>query len=170
MRKFILLIALLVATTAAKAQQFAFIDTEYILENIPAYAKAAQQLDESSKKWQAAIEAKAAEAKKLYENYQSKAASMTDAQRSSQENAIVAKEKEIADLRQQYFGQDGEMAKLEEKLLAPIHDSIYEAVKQVAEDAGYDAVIDRATAQSVIFASPRIDVSDDVLAVLGYSN
>jgi outer membrane protein len=164
-----LFIALLSGTLAANAQKFAFIDTEYIMNAIPAYQDASKQLDSSSKTWQAAVEASANQAKTLYDAYQSKAASMTDAQRTAQENAIVAKEKEAADLRQKYFGPEGELAKLQEQLITPIQDDIYEAVKQIAEAKNYAAIIDRATAQSVIFADPRVDISDEVLQALGYS-
>ena len=84
--------------------------------------------------------------------------------------AIIAKEKEAAELRQKYFGPEGEMAKKEEALIAPIQNQIYEAVKQISQQKGYDAVLDRASATSIIFASPRIDISNEVLAKLGYSN
>ena len=73
-------------------------------------------------------------------------------------------------MRQKYFGPEGEMAKKEEALIAPIQNQIYEAVKQISQQRGYDAVIDRASATSVIYASPRIDISNEVLAKLGYSN
>ena len=91
-------------------------------------------------------------------------------QRTQKEEAIVAKEREAADLRKKYFGPEGEMAQKEEALIAPIQNRIYEAVKQISIQKGYDAVIDRASATSIIFASPRIDISNEVLSKLGYSN
>ncbi|MDR0961358.1 MAG: OmpH family outer membrane protein [Mediterranea sp.] len=171
MRKYVLLTILLFAVGAtAQAQRFALIDMEYILQNIPAYEEANTQLDEASKQWQAAVDKVNGEAKSLYETYQTKASTLTDAQRKKQEEAIIAKEKEAANLRQQYFGNDGEMYKKQQELMQPIQDQIYEAVKEIAEQKGYSAVIDRASAMSLIFASPDIDISDEVLARLGYSN
>ena len=82
----------------------------------------------------------------------------------------MAKEKEAAELRQKYFGPQGEMMKKQRELVAPIQDNIYNAVKDIAMEQNYDAVIDRASAQSMIFASPRIDISNEVLSRLGYSN
>jgi outer membrane protein len=161
---------LLTAGLAAHAQQFALIDMEYILGNIPAYEQANKQLDDASKQWQAEVEKISEAAKTLYDNYQSKASSLSDAQRKTQEEAIIAKEKEAAQLRNKYFGQEGEMYKKQTELMQPIQDEIYEAVKVISEDRGYALVLDRASATSVIFASPAIDISDDVLTQLGYSN
>ena len=160
---------LLVTCLAARAQRFALIDMEYILRNIPAYESANQQLEQSSKKWQAEVEKLAGEAKSMYEEYQKKASSLTDAQRTAKEEAIVNKETELAELRRQYFGPEGELAKLQARLMRPLQDEIYEAVKEIATAKGYAVVTDRASASSIIFASPEIDISDEVLAKLGYS-
>jgi len=152
------------------AQKFALIDMEYILENIPEYQKANDELNLASQQYQKAIEAKAKEAETLYTAYQKASATLNAAQRTQKEEAIVAKEKEAAELRKKYFGPEGEMAQKQEALIAPIQNRIYEAVKQISTQKGYDAVIDRASATSIIFASPRIDISNEVLAMLGYSN
>ena len=154
----------------AKAQQYALIDMEYILEHIPAYEQANTRLEQASAKWQAEIEKVTKEAQTLYKNYQSAAASLSDAQRTQREEAIVAKEKSAAELRRKYFGPEGEMYKLQDELIQPIQDDIYEAVKAIATRRGYDLVVDRSSANSIIFASPSIDISNDVLARLGYSN
>lgn len=152
------------------AQKFAFVDMEYIMEKIPAYEQANEQLNQASQKWQKEVEAIMQEAQDLYKDYQSKAASLSEAQKAEKENAIIAKEKAANELRRTTFGPEGEMAKLQEKLLTPIQDAIYQAIKELADQQGYSAIIDRASASSVIFASPRIDISNDVLARLGYSN
>ena len=148
----------------AQAQKFALIDMEYILKQIPAYEQANQKLETLSKQWQSEVEAKA-----LYESYQSTAAKLTAAQKTAKEDAIVAKEKEAAELRKKYFGPEGEIMKKREELIGPIQDTVYDAVKTVAVQNGYDVIFDRASAQSMIFASPRIDVSDVVLQVLNKS-
>ena len=112
---------------------------------------------------------KAKEAEALYLAYQKAANTLSATQRTQKEEAIVAKEREAAELRKKYFGPEGEMAQKQEALIAPIQNRIYEAVKQISSQKGYDAVIDRASATSIIFASPRIDVSNEVLSKLGYS-
>ena len=171
MKRFILLsICCLAGIFMANAQKFALIDMEYIMENIPAYQRASNELDLASQQYQKAIEAKMKEAEALYTAYQKSSSSLSASQRTQKEEAIVAKEKEAAELRQKYFGPEGEMAKKEEALIAPIQNQIYEVVKMISQQRGYDAVIDRASATSVIFASPRIDISNEVLSKLGYSN
>ena len=154
----------------AQAQRFALIDMEYILKHIPAYEQANRQMESLSQQYQKEIEAKGQEAKSLYEAYQQSASTLSDNQRTEKENAIVAKEKEAADLRAKYFGPEGEMAQKQKELIAPIQDAIYNAVKAVATQQGYDVVFDRASDQSMIFASPRIDISNEILSKLGYSN
>ena len=154
----------------ANAQKFALIDMEYIMENIPAYQQANEELNIASQQYQKVIEAKTKEAETLYKAYQKASNSLSATQRTQKEEAIIAKEREAAELRQKYFGPEGEMAKKEEALITPIQNKIYEVVKQISIQKGYDAVIDRASATSIIFASPRIDISNEVLTKLGYSN
>ena len=167
---FLLSLCCLASLLMANAQKFALIDMEYIMENIPAYQKANNELELASQQYQKAIEAKMKEAETLYTAYQKASATLSASQRTQKEEAIIAKEKEAAELRQRYFGPEGEMAKKEEALITPIQNKIYEAVKLISQQRGYDAVIDRASATSVIFASPRIDISNEVLSKLGYSN
>jgi outer membrane protein len=159
----------LIGLFTAHAQRFALIDMEYIMENIPEYQQASDQLEKLSQQYQKEIEAKAKEAENLYKAYQQTSGSLSDAQRTQKEEAIINKEKETAELKMKYFGPEGEMAKKQNELIAPIEDRIYEAVKQVSLQKGYDAVIDRASASSIIFASPNIDISNEVLLKLGYS-
>ena len=143
---------------------------EYILQHIPAYEQAMAQMDADSKRYQNEVEAISQEAKKLYEAYQQEADKLTAAQRTQRENAIVAKEKQAAELRQQYFGPQGTLAKKQQQLLQPINDSIYETVKTISLRRGLSLVLDRASDHAIIFASPAIDISDEVLSILGYSN
>ena len=171
MRKSLLITFLLLVTClTARAQRFALIDMEYILRNIPAYESANQQLEQSSKQWQAEVDKLAGEAKSMYEAYQKEASTLTDAQLTAKEEAIVNKETELAELRRKYFGPEGELSKLQARLMRPLQDEIYEAVKEIATAKGYAVVTDRASATSIIFASPEIDISDEVLAKLGYSH
>ena len=154
--------------TAANAQKFALVDMEYILKNIPAYERANEQLNQVSKKWQAEVDALQTEAQTLYKNYQNEAVFLSEEQKTKQEEAIVAKEKEASELKKKYFGPDGELFKKRESLMAPINDEIYNAVKDICDAKGYSLVLDRASDAGIIFASPKIDISNDVLNKLGY--
>ncbi len=166
----ILSIVLLACAFTANAQKFALVDMEYILKNIPAYERASEQLNQVSKRWQSEVDALATEAQTLYKNYQSEAVFLSEEQKTKKEEEIVAKEKEAGELKRKYFGPEGELFKKRESLMKPIQDEIYNAVKDIADTKGYSVVWDRASATSIIFASPKIDISNDVLSKLGYSN
>ena len=170
MKRIAILLVALAGFVGANAQKFALIDMEYILKNIPAYERANEQLNQLSKRWQGEVEAIALEAQTLYKNYQSEAVFLSEEQKTKKEEEIVAKEKEAQELKRKYFAPEGELYKKRESLMAPIQDEIYIAVKEISDAKGYTMVIDRASAASIIYASPKIDISNEVLVKLGYSN
>lgn len=159
----------LVATLTASAQKFALVDMEYILRNVPAYEMANEQLNQASLRWEKEVNEITKEAETMYKNYQADMVFLTDDQKKKREEEIVAKEKEATDLRYKYFGPEGELYKKRQSLMKPIQEDVYNAVKAVSEEKGYQVIFDRASSQSIVFASPRIDVSNEVLAKLGYS-
>lgn len=159
-----------IAAVGVQAQKYALIDMEYILKNIPAYERANEQLNQQSKRWQGEIDLLTEEAQTLYKKYQSESMFLSDEQRTQREEEILNAEKKASELKRLYFGPDGELYKKRESLMAPIQDEIYNAVKDICDTKGYSMVIDRASAASIIYASPKIDISNDVLTKLGYSN
>lgn len=171
MKKTLALIILAVAgVIVASAQKFAMVDMEYILKNVPSYEMANEQLNQLSQRWQREVEVVGREAETLYQSYLADKVFLTDEQAKRREEEIVAKEKEATELRYKYFGPEGELYKKRQSLLKPIQDDVYAAVKKVADERGYQAIFDRASASDIVYASPRIDVSNEVLAKLGYSN
>lgn len=167
-----LLLTIFVALTAfgaASAQKFAMVDMEYILRNVPSYEMANEQLNQISQRWQREVEAVGKEAETMYQNFLSDKVFLTDDQIKKREEAIVAKEKEATDLRYKYFGPEGELYKKRQTLLKPIQDEIYNAIKKVASQRGYQTVFDRASSSEIIYASPTIDISNEILNALGYS-
>lgn len=170
MKKILLaLFAVMAVSLASQAQKFAIVDMDYILRNIPAYEMANEQLNQISQRWEMEVAELAREAETMYRNYQADMVFLTDDQKKKREDEIVAKEKEVTDLRYKYFGPEGELYKKRQSLMKPIQDEVYNALKAVAEEKGYQVIFDRDSSQSIVFASPRIDVSNDVLAKLGYS-
>ena len=153
----------------AKAQKFALVDMDYVLQHIPAYERANEQLNQASKKWQAEVEALNTEASTMYKNYQNEVVFLSKEQKKTKQEAIMKKEKEASDLKKKYFGPEGELFKKRESLMAPIQEEIYTAVKEVSELRGYSLVVDRASNSGIIFGSPKIDISNEVLQKLGYS-
>lgn len=163
------MLVMAVAAVTAKAQKFALMDMEYILKNIPAYERANEQLNQVSKKWQAEVEAINTEATTMYKNYQNEVVFLSQEQKKAKQEQIMQKEKEAADLKKKYFGPEGELFKKRESLMSPIQEEIYNAVKEISDLRGYSLVLDRASDTSIIFGSPKIDISNEVLEKLGYS-
>ena len=169
MKKIIIMFALLLSAVGMSAQKFAMLDMDYILSNIPAYERANEQLNQMSKKWQAEVDALQTEAQTLYKNYQDNVVFLSNEQKKARQEEIVAKEKQAAELKKTYFGPEGELFKKRSALMNPIQLEIYNAVKDVAEQRGYQLILDRASDSGIIFASPKIDISDEVLQKLGYN-
>lgn len=169
MKKILTLCLFALTALTASAQKFALIDMDYILKNIPAYERANEQLNQVSKKWQAEVEALNTEASTMYKNYQNEIVFLSQEQKKAKQEDIMNKEKAASDLKKKYFGPEGELFKKRESLITPIQDEIYNAVKEISELRGYSLVLDRASDSGIIFGSPKIDISNEVLQKLGYS-
>ena len=154
----------------AHAQKFALMDMEYVLKNIPAYERANEQLNQVSKKWQAEVEALNTQAATMYKNYQNEVVFLSKEQKAAKQEEIMLKEKEAADLKKKYFGPEGELFMKRESLMSPIQEEIYNVVKEISEQRGYSLVLDRASDSAIIFGSPKIDISNEILQKLGYAN
>lgn len=168
MKKIIFTFAMLICALTASAQKFALVDMDYILKNIPAYERANEQLNQVSKKWQAEVEALSAEAQTMYKNYQNEVVFLSQEQKKAKQDAIMEKEKEASELKKNYFGPEGELFKKRASLMTPIQEEIYNAVKDIADLRGYQLVLDRASDTGIIFGSPKVDISNEVLEKLGY--
>lgn len=151
-------------------QKYAFVDTEYILNNIPSYKAAKEQLDNTSEEWQKEIESKYADIDKMYKDYQAEKVLLTDEMRRKREDEIIDKEKAVKDLQKKYFGQDGDLFKKRQELIKPIQDDIYQAVKDIATESGYAVIFDTSSGPTMLYFNPRYDVSDEVLQKMGYKN
>ena len=171
MRKTILMVALaaffITLSTAVQAQKFAFIDTQYILDNIPEYKAAQQQLDQISANWQKEIEAKYAVIDKLYKDFQAEQILLTDEMKKKREQEIVDKEKEVKEIQKAKFGYQGELFKRKQELVKPIQDKVYNAVKKLATDQSFAIIFDKSSDLSMLYANPKYDKSDDVLDAMG---
>ncbi|MDE6794471.1 MAG: OmpH family outer membrane protein, partial [Muribaculaceae bacterium] len=165
MKKIILsLLIVLCGVGVMSAQKFALVDMDYILRNVPAYEMANEQLNQVSQRWEKEVNQLSQEAETMYKNYQSDMVFLTDDQKKKREEEIVAKEKEATDLRYKYFGPEGELYKKRQSLMKPIQEDVYNAVKAVAEEKGEQVIFARASAQRRVLASPKLDVSNEVLA------
>lgn len=162
--------AIFLATAAVSfAQKFAYVDSEFIMENIPEYADAKTEIDELSVQWQRDIEAKFSEIDQLYKNFKAEAVLLPDDIKNKREEEIIAKEKIAKDLQKQRFGKDGDLFKRRQELIKPIQEKIFNAIESIATTDNYAVIFDKAGSVSMMYANPRYDISEDILDKLGYS-
>jgi outer membrane protein len=171
MRKIsVLVLMLILSTIAGFSQKFAFVDSEYIRKNIPAFNSAQEQLDKLSTQWEKEIADGYAEVETMYKAYQNETILLTQEMKVKREEAIIAKEKEMKDLQNKYFGVEGDLFKKREELVKPIQDEILKAIKEISIEGSYAVIFDTATGGNILFANPKNDLSDQVLEKLGYKN
>ncbi|HOO98398.1 MAG TPA: OmpH family outer membrane protein [Bacteroidales bacterium] len=171
MKKAGLIIGLMILiSVTAVAQKYAFVDTDYIRKNIPAFTTAQEQLDQLSGQWEKEVADGYAIVEQMFKSYQSEAPLLSQEMKTKREEAIIAKEKEIKELQNKYFGMEGELFKKREELVKPIQDEILKAIKEIALDGSYAVIFDTASGGNVLFANPKYDISDQVLEKLGITN
>ncbi|WP_407425587.1 OmpH family outer membrane protein [Arcticibacter sp.] len=153
---------------SAFAQRFAYVDSEYVLEHIPEYVAAQKQLDALSKQWQAQVDARLKEVENMYKSYQADLALLTPQVRRERENAIVEKEKAAKEFQREKFGFEGDLYEQRIKLIQPIQERIARAIEAVAESNQLDMILDKNSEVILLYASPRLDKSNEVITRLGY--
>jgi outer membrane protein len=169
-RIFVVVVIATLSFSLALAQKFAYVDSEYILNNIPSYKAAQEQIDKLSAEWQKEIETKAGDIDKMYKSFQSEKVLLTEEMKTKREDEIVKKEQEVKDLQKKYFGRDGMLFKKRQELTKPIQDEVFNAVKTLAVEQGFAIIFDTASNTGILYSNPKNDKSDEVLQRLGYKN
>ena len=165
--KFVLIAIL--SSISLFGQKFAYVDTEYILSQVPEYRAAQAELDKVSADWQKEIDAKYMELDKLNKAYLAEKIFLTEEMMKKRESEIATREKEVRELQTQKFGVEGELFKKRMELVKPIQDKVYNAVKAVAERGGFAVLFDKSSALTMLYTNPRFDKSEDVLSQMGYN-
>jgi outer membrane protein len=169
-RILITLVAIAAITLSSYAQKYAFVDTDYILENIPAYKAAQEQLDQLSAQYQKELETIQAELEQMYNDFRAESVLLSDDMKRKREDVIVSREKEYRNLQQKYFGREGEIFKKRQGLVKPIQDDIYSTIKELAAAGAYAVIFDKAGSLTMLYTDPKHDLSDQVLEKMGYKN
>ena len=164
----LILVSFLLLSVGSYAQKFAYVDTDYILNNIPEFNQAQDKLDEISKQWQAEIEGIYAEVDKMYRDYQTQEVLLTDEMKKKREEAIIAKEKSAKDLQKKRFGPEGDLHGKRQELIQPIQDKVYDAIQQLAANSKYAVIFDSSSDLIMLYSNPNLDKSDKVLDNMGY--
>ena len=159
----------LLVSLSSLAQKFAYVDSQYILDNIPEFAEAQAQLEELSNQYQKEIDAKFADVDKMYKEFQAQAVLLPEDMKKKKEQEIIDAEKEAKSLQRTRFGKDGDLFKKRQEFVKPIQEKIYNAIQEIATGNNYAVIFDKGGSLSILFANPKYDVSDDVLDKLGAS-
>jgi len=167
--KILILALAIMLTSAVSAQKYAYIDSDYILNNVPEYQDAQNQMDELSEKWQKEIEGKFLDIDNLYKKYQADVVLLPADMKKKREEEIINMEKEVKAYQQEKFGQSGELFQKRQELIKPLQDKIYNAIEEIATTKNYAFIFDKASGSTIMYANPKFDISDDVLDELGYS-
>jgi outer membrane protein len=160
----------LLFTIAAQGQKFAYVDTEYILSNIPSYKAAQDDLERQASEWQQEVETRYQEIDRMYREYQAEKVLLTQDMKKKREEEIISAEREVKSLQKDYFGEEGLLFKRRQEKIGPIQDEVYNAIKEISNESGYAIIFDAASGPTVMYTNPRYDISDEVLERLGYKN
>ncbi|BAV09886.1 periplasmic chaperone for outer membrane proteins Skp [Filimonas lacunae] len=170
LKLFLLVCVVCLAMGTINAQRYAIIDTKYILNKIPEYKNSELRLQQTSEVWQKEIDGKQAALDKMYKDYEAEKVMLSNELQKKREDELFNKEKEVRDLQKRRFGYEGDLFKERQKLIKPLQDKVYNAVQKLAVARSYDFILDKSEGITVIFADPKLDKSDDILAELGIKN
>ncbi|MEI8006395.1 MAG: OmpH family outer membrane protein [Bacteroidota bacterium] len=159
----------MLVSLSTRAQKFAYVDSQYILDNIPEFAEAQAQLDELSNQWQKEIDVKFGEVDRMYKEFQAQSVLLPEDMKKKKEQEIIDAEKEAKNLQRSRFGKDGDLFKKRQEFVKPIQEKIYNAIQDIATSNNYAVIFDKGGSLSILFANPKYDISDEVLDKLGAS-
>jgi len=168
LKKIGIVVLLFLTTSMSYSQNFAYVDTEYILENIPDYKDAQEELDKLSIEWQKQLERRYSEIDKMYKNYQAEQILLTEDMKTKREEEIIKKEKAAKEYQKQKFGVDGELFQKRKELVKPVQDKVYKAISEIANYKKLGVVFDKSSALTMLYTNPKYNLSDDVLKKMGY--
>ena len=167
MRKFFIITLLLAVLAPMQAQKYACVNTDYIMRNVPEYNQALTKINKFIEEWQQELQNKQQEVDELRQQYQQEAYLLPDNLKQRRQDEIHNKETELRTLQRQRFGTGGDLEQKRAELLKPVQDRVYNAIERVAREKNYAFVFDKAGSATVLFASKKYDISDDVLELLG---
>ena len=170
MKKTLFLLLVTLLPLSVMAQKYGFVDSNYILNNIPNYKAAQEQLNKLSEEWQKEVERVYAEIEGMYRDYQAERVLLTEDMRIKREEEIVNREREAKELQNSHFGQEGMLYEKRQELTEPIQEEVYKGISDLATEEGYAAIFDSAGGPFMLYFNPRYDLSDEVLQKLGYKN
>lgn len=159
---------LLLLALPAGAQKYAVVNTDYVLKSIPDYASAQKRLDRYVTDWTKELADLEAELKNLKEEYEQENYLLPESLKKRRMEDIRTKEQELRDKQQERFGPGGDLDKRRAELMKPVQDRVNSTIERIAHEKNYAIVFDKSASATILFASKKYDISDDVLELLGY--
>ena len=166
-RNILFAFVMVLMTLPVFSQKYAYIDSEYILGNVPEYKEAQAELDRIAALWQKEIEAKFKTIDSMYKSYQVEAITLPDNLKKNREDQIIAAEQDAKNLQKRRFGKDGDLFKKREELVKPIQDRVFTAIEEYAKEKGYAFVFDVSGSMTIVYADQKFDINDPILEKLG---
>ncbi len=164
MKKILLSAAtMLFLTLSLSAQKIAIIDVNQVLNALPEYKQAQDELDKVAQKWRGEIAQQQDVIKGMYNKYQAEQVLMNDEARKKREDEIMAKEKEAREAQRVKFGAEGELFRKRQELVKPIQDKVYSAIEKFANEKGYDLILDKSSSAGLIFANATYDKTQQIV-------
>ena len=151
----------------ANAQSYAFIDSDYILKNVPEYVEAKERLDKMAERWTKEIEERYEVIKTKKSSFDREEVLLPKEEKEKRKTEIEKLEKDVIDLQTQHFGSEGDYFQKRQELVKPIQDRVFTAMKKVAKREGYSFVFDEANQSNLVYAEKEFDMSDSVLEEMG---
>jgi len=151
-----------------KAQSFAYVDTDYILNKLPSYRSAKKRLDDVAQKWRKETQQKIDNIDKMYKEYQAEKVLLPKDEKKKREKEIMQKEKELKQFKKSKFGEEGELYQKRKELIEPIQDKVFNAVQKLAKEESLDFIFDKSnSATTMLYTNAQYDKSDEVLKMMG---
>lgn len=166
MRNLIFIVAFILGISQINAQRFGYVDSDYILENLPSYTQAQQRLKVQTQQWNQEIQNRQDALSKRQADFLNEKILLTEEQIKKEQAEIDAEIAAIRDLQEKRYGQTGDLINLRRSLVKPIQDQIWNAVKQVAEKRNYGFIFDKGSNLIMVYTDPKFDISREVLLIL----
>ncbi len=170
MRLLILSLLFVFGTGFANCQKYAYIDSDYILKNVPAYAEAKEKLDKLADRWTKEIEERYEVLNKKKENFAREEVLLPTEEKKKREEEIKQLELEAMQMQKLRFGVNGDYFQKRQELIKPIQDEVYDAMQKVASKRSYSFVFDKANQSNLVYADSKFDISSSVLKEMGISD
>jgi outer membrane protein len=164
---FITIFFLIFGLNFVHAQRFGYIDTDFVLNKMPEYGKAQDEINQLSEAWEKEIQDMAKKIEAMYSDFQAEQVLLTDEMKKERTAAIQKKEAELKEYQKKVFGFGGLFFLKKQELIKPIQDKVWDAVDKVAKQNNLAIVFDKAGELVMIYTDPRYDYTDFVLDELG---